>query len=66
MTDPKVYTDKTKAGKPKLINVIGECIATAPDATWDSESNFKRLEKSYNLLSKYQLTDFDKLKITKL
>ena len=65
MTDLRIYPDKTKTGKSKLINIIGECIATAPDDSKESQWNFKRLEKSFNLLSKFDLNDFDKLKITK-
>ncbi len=52
-----VFKTKTPAGKPKIVDYNGFSIATAPDATKESEQNIERLVLCYNLLKSYTIEE---------
>ena len=46
---------KTPAGKSKLVDQYGFCVATAPDATKESDLNFEKLYECWRILRLFPL-----------
>jgi hypothetical protein len=50
----KLVLTRTSAGKPKLTDTNGFSVANAPDATKESDENFRRLLLCWKALENFQ------------
>jgi hypothetical protein len=55
MTPNKVFKDKTKMGKPKIVDNNKVTIATSPDSTEYSTDTIERLVLCYNVLYNFPI-----------
>jgi len=55
MTPNKVFKEKTKSGKPKIVDSNKFAIATAPDFTEDLVETIERLILCYNILYNFPI-----------
>lgn len=56
---PKLYTSRTTAGKPKIVDSHGFSIATGPDGTRKSQEDFNRLVLCWNILAHIPTADLE-------